>query len=367
MKLFLIINLTILYFYDNLNGKKAGYGMSTKTKQKKRGNRESDNTKKFPEDERFSNGSPVRGWPFDSRTLSKIKNMSFNGKYNPPDYELSNTEKKREEYRSTHKSLQFFYILSQLGILDLIEERYAKILLKASHNETPYQVHHLFPLGLGGTNDFNNLCLMDKDLHTFVHNYCLSQKAVKLIESQPIEERKKYMERFVPSFAPIARAETFFNETVVRAAKSCVYSASIDTLKQQIRQNKMPISSDNVRASFSEQVIRKCEFNSDAFDYLVRLYISDRLSSSEEEKDRLKSRISRAEEKLLCPSGKYSREVEEIREKYENPTVWQEKRHNQACSLIARYAVPPIVVLTEDRLKRTERCINKNQWHKIHQ
>ncbi|MBR4927189.1 MAG: HNH endonuclease [Alphaproteobacteria bacterium] len=86
-----------------------------------------------------------------------------------PDEEV---QQKRQEYEKENKvQREFLKFLAKSGEMDGIFSK-SVIKMAAQRGARPrgYQIHHIIPLCCGGTNDFDNLMLVHKNVHAEIHD-----------------------------------------------------------------------------------------------------------------------------------------------------------------------------------------------------
>ncbi len=273
---------------------------------------------------------------------------------------LNDRDVKRREFKEEYIALQFCYILYQLGILDLIGKQPSRKLLCASIQTSTYNVHHIDPLGLTGTNSFYNLSLIDRKLHGFIHNYCLSKNAIDLIRMQPPEKKQEMWKQFVPALTPVARAEDFFAQSIVCAARSVVWSMP----KKDLIKKQMPISSKNITESFSPRVLYTCNFDAELYNRYVGLQVSYRLAKLGKKKAGIKKEISEVETQITQTAKEKEPILADIRKRFDMTRLVHDDalHHVIACALIRRYGLQPKRVLTWDKMEGT--CKRLLKWEK---
>ncbi len=85
------------------------------------------------------------------------------------------SERIKKEYRSKRIAHRFVKFLAYTGQLDHLF-RYSEI-KAAKKGDIPeeYDVHHIVPRSLGGTNSFDNLCLIQRNVHHVLHRFFWDQ------------------------------------------------------------------------------------------------------------------------------------------------------------------------------------------------
>lgn len=75
----------------------------------------------------------------------------------------------------------FFNYLYRHGFLEKIKDR-VDIQKMMATLETPegFSIHHIRPIGGSGYHDLKNLCLIEHELHTFLHKFCYDPVKDKL-------------------------------------------------------------------------------------------------------------------------------------------------------------------------------------------
>lgn len=75
-------------------------------------------------------------------------------------------------------------------------------------------VHHITPIGGGGNNDFNNLCVISKKFHSFLNkNYF--DCALRGLESKPVGYKRKITVPYLPIVA-LKYEKAIVAETLMR-------------------------------------------------------------------------------------------------------------------------------------------------------
>ncbi|MGN1063406.1 MAG: HNH endonuclease signature motif containing protein [Alphaproteobacteria bacterium] len=81
------------------------------------------------------------------------------------------TKALREQYEKDNKiQRDFVKYLARQGVLELyFSKAYCRVARRRGTRPRGFQIHHIIPLSLGGTNDFSNLMLVHEDIHMEIH------------------------------------------------------------------------------------------------------------------------------------------------------------------------------------------------------
>lgn len=104
-------------------------------------------------------------------------------------------------YCNCRQPVRAIQIMAQGGMLDrYFSKKIIKEAKKSGKLPKGYQVHHIIPIKLGGSNELNNLCIVDAETHTMLHRFIYQPLLEKLREGEtafvklPLFERVLYKE-----------------------------------------------------------------------------------------------------------------------------------------------------------------------------
>lgn len=154
------------------------------------------------------------------------------------------THRLREEYELNNKvQHDFIKMLAASGVLDcFFFKQFCTIMRRRGTQPRGYQIHHILPLSLGGTNDFENLMLVQKDAHAEIHKR-IWDDIYKIMNAEGVGTRAKVL---VPALPVVMRnsdlwlllspeqlrqkilaekcrgqKENYHNKTICHAKQSC--------------------------------------------------------------------------------------------------------------------------------------------------
>ena len=119
---------------------------------------------------------------------------------------------------------QMCYMLAQYGFMRgvLDSKQRHQVFVDVHDENAPFNVHHIRPISLGGTNDFSNLTLMDVKLHSFVHRSFFSSEAIEKIKDLQGTQADLSYDKITPVFPPIATLQNCFLTAIFYATKSLI-------------------------------------------------------------------------------------------------------------------------------------------------
>lgn len=83
-------------------------------------------------------------------------------------------KQKRKDFKKTNK--RNFFALAVAEVCDNVSKKERAFALKKLSS---FEIHHIVPLSLGGTNKFDNLALVEPTLHAYVHRLIDNQGPIR--------------------------------------------------------------------------------------------------------------------------------------------------------------------------------------------